>query len=904
MLERLPVRRHARRFALLALVATVLSALPGLPAVAQGSTTQPLDDTQVDFARGTVQRTSVSSGVVGGDPKPFPDQDGTLELAPVGVLQQWQTSTSDLPVPLAAMGVTTIGNRLYTVAGATGAAANEAFTDAVYWTTIEQQTGSFAQTTAPAGAQQVNPVWVNDKLPQAAAYMTPAPNPSGNCDAELITGRRAPAVASFVTGTGTNFIYVVGGAFNLSSNCGQGSLTSPAVQIGSVNATSGDITWTGANDLQTKYLPTQNLPGLENWTTPTYVGLGAESFGVEGATASVVTTGSGQTYLYVIGGLVTYDAGNGKEALVTPAVYYTKLNATTGALESPLNSPPPSGTPWARGPNVPLNTVQSDPLSAPPPGELGIYNHTAIVSRAVVGSGTGTVVRSAIYVTGGFTEIPGGTLTANPVVYRATVADDGSLTWSTTLDPARPNQRINTDGEPRGYTAGFAYSNKLYILGGVGDSDPATAPLGSISIGVHDDRLSMLPLFGDSSSPVYFTGATGSSIDPVYSLGAAVVPAAPLDNQTTVENAAWGYAIGGFAANDQPTAAIFRGKIGGSAETSETRRIPDGWYYSRFHNIRFETENTEAKILSVRWFSGIDRSANSSADLRLEFQRTKLLPCNEAAFATSTWVALDGDSGTGFSSKDGFNEVKLRDIFPTEDFSASCFRYRVYMTQNGNAQDGTPNPAANGNVSPRLFSINVEKIKPGDPDLKLEAFEIGPDADGRISTFNLQIKNLNDNLLNTVAVPASSNQFPIVLCVAYSATDPNVALTLPTLPITNDPNNRVDCAPLYRFIDPSETTPGQVFSLNDQWDVNYDNVVHIPNRGQDDRLPNVLEAFATPGHYAVAALIDPYNSVLEGGEAKTNNRGENLNSGQPLIRRFTITEAGFVSKVYLPVVSR
>ena len=167
----------------------------------------------------------------------------------------------------------------------------------------------------------------------------------------------------------------------------------------------------------------------------------------------------------------------------------------------------------------------------------------------------------------------------------------------------------------------------------------------------------------------------------------------------------------------------------------------------------------------------------------------------------------------------------------------------------------------------------------------INTFAIGPNASGQIETFDLRIVNLNGSVANTVA---ANSDFPVVLCVAYSATDPNVPLILPTLPITNDADNRVDCASVYRWIPSSWTTPGQVLWLNGDvdWRANFDNVV---GSVKADAPVNVLTVFDTPGYYAVAALIDPFGSVTEGGRGKANNRGENLNNDAPLIRRFQIS---------------
>ncbi len=898
MLERLPVRRHVRRLALLALALMALSALPNQPAAAQATITQPLDDTQADFAGGTFQRTAVNPGTVEGNP--FADQDGMLQLATVGFLNPWQVSAPGLPDALGSHGVTTLGNRLYTVGGAVGAAAADAFTDAVYWATISPVNGNFVNhglTTPPGDATLVGDVWINDKLPAAIGL------PAAECSSgdQSITSRRGPAVAGYATGETTGYIYAIGGAFK-ATQCSASILTSPVVQIGAV-AANGDITWSA---LPANLLPSQDdLPSADLETQP-----GTRKFGVEGATASIVSAG-GNVYLYVIGGLSSYletgVAGDLIKGLANKSVFYTKIDPATGALVNPLGQP---GSPWVRGKNLPLADVGITSETA------GIYNHTAMVSTAVVGVGSGTVVRNAIFVTGGYTELAaGGTANANPFVFRATIVNEGTgeIRWDTKLNPARLNDNITTEGQGRGQAAGFAYSNKLYVLGGVADSDPGTTPLSSVTTGAHDDSLSMLPLFGDNQNPIYFTGGdfTTPVINPVYGHGAAVLRATAQPGQATVDNSGWGYVVGGFGADDQPTTEIFRGKVGGPGETAETRRIPDGWYYSRHFDIRLDGENsakTEAKVLSIRWFTGIDRAANTNADVTVQFRRTKLFPCNDAAFtgAGTEWKQLDVDGTTSaLNSRNGFNEVKLRDVFPAEDFNSSCFQYRVYMTQNGNNSDGTAIPAANPNISPRLFSVNVEKTNPGNPDLQLETFEIGPDAEGRISTFNLQIKNLNGDIASTIAAPVQ--EFPVVLCVARTelgAAPPT--LTVPAMPVTiagdSDSDSRVDCAPIYRFVEGPQTQPGQVVAVNLGWQANRDG--EVPGYTQDQALLDVRAAFSRTGQYAVAVLIDPFDLVFEGGQVKANNRGENLNNGQPLIRTFTITKEGFETKLYLPVTLR
>ena len=905
MLARLPMRRYVRRLSLLTIAVALIALLPSLYRPAQASiNTRILDDTQADFSKGNFQRTAISSG-----PSPtLPeflnnDADGYIQLAAVGSLKPWTRAAQTLPEPLSSFGVTTIRNRLYTVAGAVDSQV-KSISDAVYWTKVDQTNGTFlnhgfTEATKPVSSTITNPLWVNDPLTSVRAFMNSAPATAPpSCATENIQGRRAPAVASLTTDSGTDYIYSIGGAFQPNSACSSNPITSPVVQIGSVTATTGDIAWSSNPD---NYLPSPDVRVFDTLT----VGTGAYAFGVAGATATIMHTRNGDAYLYVIGGMisnvyVTLNTSNG--SMITPAVFYTRVNTTTGALQHPTDTT--SLTPWARTVDVPV-----------PGTDTGIFNHTAMVSRATVDTSTGgTTSQEAIYVTGGYTKYAGNVSTAaNAAVYRAT-ADEatGAITWVTALNPPI-DTNVSMD-IPRGESAGFAYGSKLYIIGG--RPNYTGAPLATISTGVHDDNLNMLPLFG-SATPEYFTGGVGAadviaSADAVYGLSAAVIPSLPAQGATKPANAAWGYALGGnTTASGSLTSQIYFGGIGGENETASATRAPEGWYYSQVHDIRIKLSNDtedKAKVLAFIWNAQVDRTLgkNPTADLHIEFRRTENLPCNDTAFygPNTEWQSLDGDSTTSFYSLGGIqtNRFDFTKAFATSPPTATCFQYRVFMTQNG-SNAGMPITPGDRSVTPKLFKVALETSEAFDADLQINAFEIGPNAQGQIETFSLKIMNLNGVPLYT-ALPNSD--FPVVLCVAYSATDPNVALTVPTLPAKplSTSNPRLECAPVWRNIPKAWAKPSEVLWLNSDigWQTNRDNV--DPGAPKTDDPINVLKAFNTPGYYAVAAIIDPFGLVPEGGGGKANNCGENLNGGQPLIRRFQIKaikpDTAFPAPVTLP----
>lgn len=900
MLE--PMQRRRRQLATLSVALLVLTLLPGLSTQAQpGVIDQALDNAQAEFARGTFSGTAISPEPRAGTTPLIPnDVSGAVQLAPLGLLNQWPIR-GNLPQALASHGVASIGNRLYTVAGATSGTGGA--TSAVYWSAIDQTTGAQAEHGIPqSDPRYVSALWLNDPLPRAVGTIV-----DGCTDlaANGVESRVNPAVAALDNGNGSGFLYVVGGSADM--NCEGALLSTPLVQIGTV-AADGEISWTGGAQSPALFLPS---PLLAN-DTPTSIA--ADRLGIQSAQAVTVRTGSGKVYLYVLGGAGIFPTGlaSGGDPIpfTTPAVFYTEINPNDGSLRNPTTGA--TNDPWARTANIP---VQPPPQQS---GQYGIYEHTATAARTLVGTGTGTTIRTAIYVAGGYIQPAGAQSqlersTFNPFTFLATVNENtGALTWN--AQPAVPPTDVATEGGPVASLASLAYNQKLYLIAGTSSGSSAQA-FDSVITGGHDSSFNFQPLAGSTD---FFVGRQQTSpvlAEGLIEAGAALIDALPPAGVVAEVSSAWSYVVGGVNRNDQLSTAIYGGKLGGENEASGAVRTRDGWFYSQLYDIsitRPGESNSSARVLAIRWGAELDRggTGNPNADIIIEFRKVLRadLRCDTGAFADDTpWFRLDGDTASEsfFSSPAGtsqfVNEVSLRDAFGSEDFNATCFQYRARLLQNGLDTGGNPAAPANPGVTPRLLSISIQKVLPGFPDLKLQAFEIGPDAQGRLGSFNLQITNLNGDLNNTIAAPVQ--EFPVVLCVARTNIgEAPPTLIPPTVPIANDPNARVDCAPVYRFVEGPLTAPGVAVTLNSGWQANYDNI--IPGFGEDDVLPNICAAFDQPGQYAVAALIDPFDLVFEGGDGKTNNRGENLNSGQPLIRTFTITQSGCKTRIHLPVLIR
>lgn len=867
MLARLYVRRFARRLALAAVALTVLALLPGGPTGAQTqSEIQTLDDRQNEFARGSFQRTSLSAETNPISSNPA-DTAGAVLLAPVGFLNPWDESAVPLPEARANAGVVVLGNRLFAITG-TGSGGS---TDSAFWATVNQETGAIQ----PHGVAETDPrfadeFWLNDPLP--------AIEQNDECPGEVSQRTRA-AVAGVSTGNNTGYIYVIGGVIN-TIDCTD--FTSNAVQIGAVNA-AGDIVWTQG--------PT--LPSAPQFDGDTL------ARGVEGATATIVRTSANKTYLYVIGGLSTYNFF-APESAIEDSVFYTEIDTTTGSLRNPNDGG--TTTPWARGPDVPV--IDPSPATTDP---VGLVDHTATAALTTVNSGAGTTLDEAIFVAGGFVDI--GRSEINNFVYRADInPSNGALTWTT--EPNTNGDEVTLEQGGIQGAASLAYNNKLYIIGGA-RTELQSSAYNKVLTAVFDDSLNLQRIPGGTE---YFLGAqnTANVVGVRTDAGAALMDALPpADNPSGDLGSAWAWVVGGNDASGTPLASIRRGKIGGADEASESRRMVDGWYYSTVFNITItrDSQQKNARVLAIRWTTGLDRSANPNADIIVQFR--KVLRSNptcpdETVFSGSDpWFTLDGDTGSNFYSQPStagspFNAVTLRDAFGGTDFSATCIQYRARLVQNGLDTNGQPVAPANPSMTPKLFNVSIEKVVAGNVDIRLKEFEIAQAANGGLARFDVTVRNLSlEGVENTVSAGLEDDgSFWVTLCAVSSpigSTPPT--LTPPTLPLADGTYPDSAC-PIQAFypVYKAQMTPGAELLLQNsgpqQW----------LDRTTGQPVDDVRSFFCTPGNYAVAVLIDLWNYVPEGDAGEVNNRGEDINSNQPVIRTFTTS--GCTNLINLPLIRR
>lgn len=833
MLFGLHLRRPARIVSLLLLSLLLLSLLPARPSNAQTGEIQYIDNNQGDFADGVFERTAIG---------PFDsttiteDEPGITQLAPAGVLNEWDTSVPGLPLPISNPGVVAVRNYLFAVGGETAAGKS----DKAYRAIINQSTGRPVPYDTGTGL-----VWKEYSIQAAPASQLES------CVGETAAARTRHGVVATESSTpGTlGYIYLIGGVVDL--NC-EPDITTPLVQIAVVNS-SGDISsWVRAPDFPTATSPT---------------GIDEQALGIADPMVAIVRTSSNERFLYVLGGLSINPEGFGfNRDVIHKTFFYTKINPATGALVHPSNGS--TSAPWARGTDIDLVDAAAD----------GIRDGTLIAARATKIEDTGTAVKDGLFVAGGCYDpfVCNDPDNNNNYLIRGDInPSTGAVTWDK-QPSSGAQQNVTIDG--RGGLAGIAYNNKLYLIGGSTSGNPGEGTF-TVPTSFYDADLNALRL-GDSGD--FFIGPndrvlptstddTGERTD----LGVAIIPALPPEGGAPDSlNAAWVFAVGGTNKAGEREDTIFIGRIGGDDEASGSRRTRDGWYYSAPIDITISGQL--ARVLTLRWTAEINRERNQKADIRMEFRKTITGDgqCQEEDFSLTApsdrWRVLDvNGTGTEFYSEsntaaDPFNIIELDELFAGEDIDATCFQYRAYFMQNGPDPNATIDDEGG---TPRLLSFSIEKILSGNADLKLKSFVVQT-TEGRMRSIRIQIENLSnrglDKTLPVVDATGADGSFFVNLCVAYAPPSANDFPAL-ELPQPTDPGTNPQCSQAYAEIFNRQMDKGSVISLDQSlaW-----------RRNSDNRPVDLRELFREPGKYRIGVVIDFQRVIPEGSDGELNNRGE------------------------------
>jgi len=868
------LRRRTVRLTTLLLGALALAGLaPSIPSSAQRLGTgiiQDLDNTQGQFANGVFERTSISPERAGDLPD---DREGAVQLAPAGVLSPWGLATEGMSTRISNFGLVALGDYLFAAGGEVGVGERGVRSDKIYGARINRVTGT------PDTAR--TPTWKEYALPVEQAVLVGEDYCAELGRTAAGRSRNSAAGVALPNGGTLGYIYIVGGIVD--TECVD-NITTPLVQIATVNA-SGDVTAVR----RAPYLPSVTSAGTLDTTTPR---------GIADAMTTIVRTSTNERFLYVIGGMSLNPTSDLSQRAITRSVLYAKISPADGSLVHPVSGN--TAQPWAAA--DPIAFVEN---------QTGLRDGAvtaASVTRANTNSTPPVIGQlDAILVAGGCHDTDTCT-SRHPYVLKATITNPstGAISWDTT--PSTDNSQVSLPARA-GLGATF-YNGKLYLIGGT-TTGISTGGTFTVPTAMFDQNLNAIKLPGSSD---FFVGTTekvlpgaGDEADRT-DVAVAVMPALPPPDEANVTlNAAWIFVGGGYNGtgitqqNDPRVSTLIFGKVGGDDEAASVVRAPDGWYYSSIEEVSIE--NRLARVLSVRWAALVDRSANTQADIKVEFRKTITADrrCRESDFSAATsdrWRPVDGDPDSPFFTKSNtgterFNVIELATAFPQETFEATCLQFRAQFLQNG-PNTTIPNPSA----TPRLLSLSLEKVLAGTPDLLVGELAATRTGGGAVRDVTISIANLADNdISQTIDVVEATNQpngsFFVHLCLTSA---PLTAASAPplTIPAPVSGQVRPPCAVAYYEVYNVQMPAGREMLL--------------PASGWRNPNPpynpvDLRDLFDQPGKYRFGIVIDYADVIPEGQDGELNNRGERVDAPNGLTAEIEIT-ARRPRELFLPIINR
>ncbi len=628
MTSRMPMSRQSRGLLLLGVCLLIVGLLPAQSTLAAFKNL-PIDNTLPDFARGTFQRASLGAVRIPSIPnQKIADENGAVQLGPIGLLRNWKKLPSFLPSKLANMGTAAIGANMFVIGGFDSLGN---YLDSVYSAAVNTTTGNILATG-----------WQPE--PSLAAVHGSNNLATGATESKI----GSPAVAAVNKPGGGGYLYVIGGEIP----AGTRKFSSFAVQRASVG-TDGRIAAPGWAELTNAQIPSPdpNDPFSQR--------------GMLGASAVVFTTPNGRTFIYLIGGLEEYLQGTGPGAILqqqgTRRVWYTEVNVSSGALSNPTGG---GTSAWAPLTDIPLpNTL---------PSSAGLWN-TAAVADHFLNTVNGS--SDALYVIGGL-NVPA-TTTASQEAYRALIApSNGVLTWT----PKQAGNPWYTLPAARSGHGAAIFRGNIYLTSGQpgGSVNPDT----SILTTYVEDNLDLHNFgaagfgsdFLENSSALDFS--SGNPGAPRTNHGTILVQAGP-----AAPNTAFLYIIGGRGAtgdgdttDDQGSDTIEMAKIGGDEDIKNAGYAQTGQFYSAVYPIIFD----QAQIQQISWATQITRTSGLEPDdIALDYRISNDSDCTRPSWTDASWQTLDGaPADASHTSIDGQNSVDLASV------PAHCFQYRAKLTSS------------------------------------------------------------------------------------------------------------------------------------------------------------------------------------------------------------------------------
>jgi hypothetical protein len=724
------------------------------------------------------------------------DTAGAVQLAPIAALRS-MNGVTPLPEYRQDAGVVAVGRNIFVIGGSTGSAKSA--------TVYVSQVSLDAASPGALGA------WNTDPTLPAVQHSDQLTTP--------VAPRTNPAVAAYTTGQDSGYIYVVGGQVALSS-----TISSYSVLRGTV--TGGRITSWNEGDPLPKLPEVTNLYG---------------TIGLANASAFVAQLSNGRVFLYVIGGVQIYKQGSNPISRDgSKKIIYAEIDPATGKF---------IGNTWnATQFTIPLN---------PDPGAVG-----GVWSAAVVGGtfrdASGLATNNNFYILGGQTKDTPATFSS--AIYRADIADDGTLTLS---NPSGAGVNNASLGTARSGLAAIQFKGSVYAAGGVVGSSPSQTVLGSY---VQASRT--FPELGGPST--YFISKNGL---PAARSGHGMVV---IPDSFTNPTKGFVYLIGGSDGSTQDK-TIYRGIIGDPTAIDVSFPL-EGYYVSKPVPFVF----AQSRLKKIFWGATIPTGAN----IEISYRVSNDAACADLGTRTEAdapWVAAPSAfNATSNQYESGLNTDPV-----------NCFQYRAKLT---------PTNSSDTNATPYLLRIGVIVEIPGATDLTVKSLTTRGPVDA-ITGLAITLHNENIFLTGEPTLPADfgpsgfgtmQGSFFVDVFIYPPGVTPPATQPYPTV---QSAYSRLSIDVFRSELKAGPNGTSFDFTIpSDRPLCDY----NIADNGGGCVTRSMLDLFPTIGVYKVVVVVDGTNEVNE--LPNDPNQAKSNNVYGPIDINITGTPAATRANVFLPAI--
>jgi len=643
-------------------------------------------------------------------------------------------------------------------------------------------------------------------------------NSSGNTQPWTFDTPRLPRPVRFnkaiaVHGlAGQGFLYSLGGA------TGNLELSQSAIYRTQINPVDGSI---GAWITDTVTLPLgqgRHAFSLVNYRTPT-----------------------GSNYLYLFGGIRRTLSG-----------FAVVVDAKRDAWKIEIM---PDGSLDTVNGWQPLNDIPIRPSIA---ACAGLYDSQAVSFPVYNTVGNTTVSTETMYLIGGQYLGPNcGVSPANPSadVYRATILQDGSLSWDTNpaLPSSDPDYNLYTLPTPLYGHRAAGFNQKIYVLGGYDVNNfPAPGPIQKIYASFADQDQDLVTV-GISSTFSNFYASEEGITPPLYAHGGEV---GYFEDEPIV------YVFGGRNSSNQGNGNDYIDTVRWIVPSEDEAESGNGYTELGLYLSPVFDLLTTATPVTMTW-TGIMTDTNT--DIELSFR----VADNRTALFSQPWSSVDANPGSPRYSQLGNPVLNTAPI--TQALQGRYFQYQARLRSG---------LEGNTRVTPVLKQVTVFADLIGFPSLMVEEGSMTSVIDGpRVAVVN----KLPDGATGTVLDANISGQGTFF--VDMYLFEPGTTVVTPTL----DPGGTGAARPgeAYVEINKSALPAGASYTIPpNAWMETCDTPPDCP-------AANWRRLFSKRGTWTIIVMVDSTNLVQEADRYDDPWEADNF-------YRFTFESQG--SGFYLPII--